>query len=421
MYFNENRVSKIDLILSLSKSLDLIIPALVGHHMRVAYIALQIALKLDLDKKNIRNLVIAALLHDAGALSLEERMDALKFDMINPNHHARAGYFLLNEYKSFNRAAKIIKYHHAKWNEREKDYEKIPFESYILNLSDRVDVLINKEIDFIKQKERVIPKIVKQRGRMFNPIVVDAFLEVSNESFNLIDMDKNYIRFIFGSYLEDIFFNIDELIEVTKIFENIIDFRSRFTSTHSSDVAATAVKISGLMGFSDIEMKEMKVAGQLHDIGKLGVPGYIIEKPGRLDNEEIAIIRNHGLYTYTVLNEVNGLDNITHWAAFHHEKLNGKGYPFNLTNDSLDIGSRIMAVADIFTAITEDRPYRRGMDKIEVQRILDHMVKNNEIDGEVVSLLKSYYDDIDCIRKEEQGKAALEFEAFCKKATSHHL
>lgn len=121
----------------------------------------------------------------------------------------------------------------------------------------------------------------------------------------------------------------DEIIELTKIFANIIDFRNPFTATHSAGVAKTAEKLAELAGFSENECKMMLVAGYLHDLGKLAVSKSILDKPGNLDPGERNVIRSHAFYTYRLLQAIKGFEIINKWASFHHEKLNGKGYSFS--------------------------------------------------------------------------------------------
>ena len=169
---------------------------------------------------------------------------------------------------------------------------------------------------------------------------------------------------------------------------------------HSAGVAASAVELAILSGMSDDECKMMKIAGHLHDIGKLKVPRAILEKPGRLTNEEFNIIKEHPYYTRLNMMNVEGFGEIANWAGFHHEKLNGKGYPFHLGASDLDTGSRIMAVADIFSAVTEERPYRKGMDRKEAMKALAENVHSGGIDGDLVALLNEHYEIINMSREE---------------------
>lgn len=169
---------------------------------------------------------------------------------------------------------------------------------------------------------------------------------------------------------------------------------------HSAGVAASARKLAEIIGMSKKECRMIEIAGNLHDIGKLVVPNSILEKPGRLTDAEFNIIKEHPYYTRMILSDIDGFERITEWAGNHHEKLNGRGYPRHLSADDLDIGARIMAVADIFSAITEDRPYRKGMDRKQAMDIMDENVKFGAISGEIVQLLRDHYDEIDAARME---------------------
>jgi HD-GYP domain-containing protein (c-di-GMP phosphodiesterase class II) len=133
-------------------------------------------------------------------------------------------------------------------------------------------------------------------------------------------------------------------------------------------------------------------------VGKLVVPRAILEKNGKLDDEEFSIIREHPYFTRLILMDMDGFEDIANWAGFHHEKLNGKGYPFHFGREYLDLGSRIMAVADIFSAITEDRPYRKGMPREKVMEILRENAQREAIDAELVELLIAHYDEVDAAR-----------------------
>ena len=124
-------------------------------------------------------------------------------------------------------------------------------------------------------------------------------------------------------------------------------------------MAAAAKLISQLHGFTRNEVKLMEIAGNLHDIGKMAVPNRILEKPGKLDDDEMAVMKAHTYNSYEVINSIDGMQQIAEWAAFHHEKLDGSGYPFHRDRDSLNLGARIMSVADVFTALTEERPLPR--------------------------------------------------------------
>ena len=202
------------------------------------------------------------------------------------------------------------------------------------------------------------------------------------------------------------------IFSIASLFRHIIDFKSRFTASHSTGVAECAVLLSQKFGLTDTEIVQMEIAGYFHDLGKLAVPNAILEKNGGLTKEEFAIIRQHTYFTYSVLNTVGGLDQISEWAAFHHERLDGSGYPFHISADKINIGARIMAVADLFTAVAEDRPYRKGMERKQIESILLSQVNKNANDKRITMLLLDNYQEIVARVKEKQ---ALSTEMFEKK------
>jgi putative nucleotidyltransferase with HDIG domain len=148
---------------------------------------------------------------------------------------------------------------------------------------------------------------------------------------------------------------------VAEAFAEIIDAKSPFTFRHSVNVADIAVSIAQQLGMSPEARHQLRLAGLLHDIGKLGVSNRILDKAGKLDPEEWAEMRRHPLHSYTILSKVPAFRTLAFTAAVHHEKLDGSGYPWRLTGDRLDESARALAVADIYEALTADRPYRAGM------------------------------------------------------------
>jgi len=178
-----------------------------------------------------------------------------------------------------------------------------------------------------------------------------------------------------------------DLLSLGEVFASIIDGKSAFTHRHSRLVSGVAGLLAGQMGYSRYRCDMMLLAGLMHDLGKLTIPENILEKPGTLDGSEYNLIKQHTYYTYKILGMIRGFEEIRDWAAFHHEKLDGNGYPFHLKHGQISHGSRIMAVADIYSALVEDRPYRNGMPEPKIKEILWNEVKRKHIDGEVVDAL----------------------------------
>jgi len=185
----------------------------------------------------------------------------------------------------------------------------------------------------------------------------------------------------------------------------IAESRSKETGNHVRRVAQYSKVLALHYGLSKKDAEMLRQASPMHDIGKVAIPDAILNKPGKLTKQEFAVMRSHTYYTYSVIKTIGGLENIAEWAAFHHERLDGSGYPFHCTADELSTGARILMVADIFTALAEDRPYRKGMSKKEICRIIKSFSDKQLMDKRVVGLLFDNLEDIFFHVTEKQAAA----------------
>lgn len=413
----ELHVPLFDLVTCLSDATDLISPAIVNHHKQVAYISLCIGIQMGLTFEQRNNLAMAGALHDIGAISLKERIDALQFELENPHHHAEVGYGLLKGFSPFADIAEMIRYHHVPWKNGQGAFflnRPVPLESHIIHLADRVAVSINGDKEIFGQVKEIVDKIARLQGTMFNPDIVEAFKVLADKEYFWLDAISDSVGRLTSGMISSQTTKLDlkGLMGLANLFRKIIDFRCQFTANHSLGVAATAETLAKLTGFSEQEQRMMWIAGCLHDLGKLAVPVEILTKPGKLTIDEFNIVKRHTYYTYRVLEPIADLETINTWAAYHHERLDGSGYPFHLSEFELSLGSRLMAVADIFTAISEDRPYRQGMDKATVFNVLDNMVAGSVLDGHIVNILKHNYDYINTQRIAAQSCSDEEYRKF---------
>ena len=133
----------------------------------------------------------------------------------------------------------------------------------------------------------------------------------------------------------------------------------------------------------------MHIAALLHDTGKLAISNDIIDKEGKLDERERYEMNKHTYYTRWILEQIEGFEDITNYAANHHEKLNGKGYPYHLHEEQIGELDRVMTICDVYQALTEDRPYRNKMPIDKVWSIIDEMVNDNELDEILVGKIKN--------------------------------
>jgi HD-GYP domain-containing protein (c-di-GMP phosphodiesterase class II) len=184
-----------------------------------------------------------------------------------------------------------------------------------------------------------------------------------------------------------------------------IDARDHITSGHTWRVTAYAVEIGRTLGWEGEDLDLLRYAGLLHDQGKLGVPDEILLKPDRLADWEFQIIQSHAYKTKIILNSVRPffprrLRGIPEIAAAHHEKLDGSGYPDGLRGEELSMGARIVAVADIFDALTAHRPYRKPDADHTVIQMLRRDAEAGKLDNEAVEALEQSMPRIVSLREQ---------------------
>jgi len=397
-----------NLLLSLSEVVDLANPSIAQHQQRTAFIALEIAKRANLAPKTIEDIFAAALLHDIGAITVEEKMAIHNFNIKDINVHTIRGQVLLEQIPWLKKLSKIVRNHHRSWCDWDEGIENpLVLSSQILLLADYVERLVDRNRYILHQTQDIMDKIEKLADTVLNRQVITFFVEVTGREEFWLDLasPRLYSLLLNNGPFSEVKIGIDEVLLLSNMFRDLIDFKSRFTATHTSGVSECAVMLSELFGLAEHDVKLMRIAGNFHDIGKLIIPNSILEKPDKLTVDEFQVMRCHTYYTYYTLNSIGGLRQIAEWAAYHHEKLDGSGYPFHCTNEEISTGSRIMAVADIFTAISEDRPYRKGMDEDEIHRILQKQADNNVLDKRIVALLFDNYEVIYLKVKEKQAEA----------------
>ena len=411
--FIEKEVQIYDFVSVISEAADLVSPVLNSHQSKVAYISYRIAKRMKLASDDIEDIVLAAMLHDIGEFSTEERIKAFVYDSFDNelSEPALLGYKLLENFTPLANAAQLIKYHHC-------DYEKlrtdIPIGSSIIHLADKVCVLLNERREILAQVPEVLDKII-QKHRKFHPDTIAALLYLARFDYFWLELSTPLTTFRFNTLSlkqalsSKKISNLETLKDFAKIVAKIIDFRSRYTAAHSHGVAAVVNELAVISGFSERECKRMEIAGLLHDLGKFSVPNDILEKNGKLDNEEINVIRKHPYYTYAALSKIDGMEDMAPWAAYHHERQDGNGYPFHVNGEDFPKLARFMAVADILTALTEDRPYRPGMDVGEAMGILFSMAKNGGVDKSIVELADRYFLPVNDARIKAQHEVLEEY------------
>lgn len=414
------KISLHQLVLSLSHALDLVNPAMANHHERVAYTTLRVAEALGLSGRDKEEVVIAAALHDIGALSNREREEAVRFD--SGIRHARFGYQLLLKFEPFRRPAEVVRFHHTPWEAgggHRVDGEPVPAGAHIVHLADRVDSLLDLDAPILPQVPRICDAIRQLRGPVLVPEHVDAFLGLAGAHAFWLDLASPGIhdRLAERAPFSTVEMDLDGLLDFAGLMAQVIDFRSRHTATHSSGVAGVAAAVADLFGLAEDDCKRLQVAGYLHDIGKLAIPIEVLDKPGALSPEEWFVINTHPYHSHRILSAIDGLEDIANWCGMHHERLTADGYPFRARHNGIPLEARILAVADVFTALTEDRPYRSGMDRAAALEVLEELVQKGALDTRLVRLLGEHYETVDRCRIAAQAEAVREYREFMERLT----
>lgn len=394
------------LLLSLSYTLDFVEMDVLGvtsnHSKRVAYIANILAMQLNMNHKERFDLVACCILHDNGVTEymLKEAIKAnsskRKLVLENFKEHCIISEENLKDYPFLTDVTDVIKYHHETYNGKgffKKQKDEIPLMSSLIYFGDHLDNVFNlKETNY--SKIRNIDNYVKgHSGKLFSPEIVNAYLDIRNKPCFWLDLKDEFIydairRTIPNIKMEKSWKQIEK---ITRIFSMIIDKKSSFTLRHSRGLADKVETMGRYYGKDEIEILKLKIAANLHDLGKLAISNNIIDKEAKLDEEELYLVRQHTYYSRISLSSLIGFEDITEWACNHHEKLDGSGYPFGLKAEDLDFNSRLMTCLDIYQALMEERPYRKGLSHERSIAILEDMVKEELIDKKIVEDIDNVY------------------------------
>ena len=387
---------KIDLksaVLALSDALDLVGVNDFQHGKRVAMIARESALLMGLPEARLDNLVCACLLHDLGVSSTAAHRRLIhQTEWDDRDAHCQRGHELLQPFAHLSQLANAIRYHHTPWPELPSGLsEADAVDGNLIFMADRVDALLLRRglENPLAHRESICAEIEALAGRALAPEVVHAFLgAAANEAFWIGLVPRHVQPYLAELPLANWRITIDfpQFRHVARLVSSIVDAKSHFTAAHSLGVAQLSRHLGERMGFRADALAQVEIAGLMHDVGKLCVPDEIVEKATSLTPLEFSVMERHSFETYQILRHIPGLETIAEWAAFHHEALNGHGYPFRHKAERLSLEARIVAVADVFQALAQARPYRGPQPTEEIPRILRDFVASGALDPEVVAV-----------------------------------
>ena len=306
---------------------------------------------------------------------------------------------LLEAQPLFSHLAPIVLLHHTHYQELDAGLAAwIATSANLIHMCDRADALMQQVSSkpWLAVRNSIRDKLTHYRSSWFQPELLDAFLSVSRpESFWLRMQPQHLGMYMAERELADIhqMVSTGRLLLVAQLAAEIVDTKSHFTACHSLGVSRFSAHLAQLAGFELDACWHLEIAGLLHDIGKMRVPDGILEKPASLSFPERAVMLGHSFESYQILHHVHGFEDISRWGAYHHETLTGDGYPFHLTAAELDTPSRIVAIADIFQALTQLRPYRPAKEPQAVIGSLQHHVMLHQIDSDLVKLVVEDFDE----------------------------
>lgn len=262
------------------------------------------------------------------------------------------------------------------WDGRGQPYglkrTEIPLLGRIVGLSQTVEVY------FSQYDERTAYQMaLSRRSSWFDPLLVDALVSLRRDAAFWQRLgDGNELDHLCEVEPPDNVIMADEnrLDLVAEAFAKVIDAKSPWTYRHSTGVAHTAVAIGTVLGYTPTRLRNLHRAALLHDLGKLGVSSLVLDKPGKLTDEELMIMRRHPAHTNAILSRVGCFHHLADIAASHHERLDGLGYHRGITSDAIEEETRILCIADISDALLATRPYRDGLPPERVLQIMGREV-----------------------------------------------
>lgn len=237
--------------------------------------------------------------------------------------------------------------------------DQIPVYARIALLAQVIDVMNSSA-----GAEGAVAEIKARAGIWFDPELVAAFAALAQdpafwEVLNSPHIDQTILALEPGEFEKDL--DEDFFDDIAEAFGQVVDAKSPYTSGHSARVGLYTSLLAEDLGISESRQRWLKRGALLHDVGKLGVSNTILDKPGKLTDVEYERVKMHAVYTGQILERVRAFGELARVSAAHHERLDGKGYPLGLTAEFITLETRIITTADIFDAITAERPYRGAL------------------------------------------------------------
>ncbi len=385
---------------------------IVMHNERTAYLALQLAKAHPMNSRcTIPNLVVLALFHTLGFFRQDILYNETPFgsdlqffsDEKRIESKYMYSYYYLQFMTPLQNSAQAL------------EGFNLPFDATLKKFLYQTDYksiiyMCARASDFIaKNPDAAFPADI-------NELAPGYFDPEFAQAFNLLNKDgalTNKLKTAdYYTELEHYIFRIRQTPEGThqslKLLVYFLDFKSTVTLTHSINTSCYALSLGKRLHLGDEDLNTLFTAAIVHDIGKIATPTRILEFPGKLSPEDMGIMRYHVNHTKRILGSIVS-SGIFEAASRHHEKLNGNGYPSKLTADELNTVQRVLTIADITSALTDNRSYKGEFSRERTLGIINDMTANGELDSEIVKVLNDNFDSIRAEQKTLQTFLTVDF------------
>ncbi len=368
-----------------------------GHGKRVACMSERMAKQAGFSDAERTDLAGVAVLHDNSIIEFLDSVDGNEHyrDLRGLGGHCLRGEARIRLLPFTTDVSNAILYHHECANGMGpfgKTADETPLTAQIIHLADAVDTHFQLTHLGADQFDRISRYVHQEEGRQFSPEVVSLFDRAFTAGC-IDEIDTKGVDYCLRTNVPTVMEELsrDQINGITEFFSAIIDFKSSFTRAHSMGVASKAEEMAQFYGWDRTKTDRYFFAGAMHDIGKLVITNDILEKPDKLTGAEYSQMKNHAAATYQILHPILGMEDITQWAANHHEKLDGTGYPRGLKAEEQTFEDRLMACIDIYQALTETRPYKEGLPHSRAIGMMRDMAAQGKIDAGITEDLDKVY------------------------------
>lgn len=415
-------VSVESLLAALSQALDLAEGRTKGHASRVCYVASSLAREMELPRLQRSAVFFAALLHDIGVPHASESVATLPrtyehslfaaSPLSSPrvlanrlgrnqdtiieafNEHAFEGAAAAAALGLPPQVAEAILCHHERFDGEGFPLglsgSEVPLLGRIVAIADFAESVLAGDTNPLLSRRRLEMEIKRESGNAFHPEVADALVRLARQDDFWLGFHDRDAASLLAEFVDTDARLLSPAVtlRVASAFADIADAKNSYKKGHSRRAAEFARMLAGAAGLAEGHAQAVELAALLQDIGMLRVPSRVIGKPEILSVEEMLLLHEHPLESADIVRSVPGWSPIAGWLAGHHERLDGRGYPEGCAAKDIPFEARILAIADIYEALTAARPHRPAMSYAQALHVMRDMAGQN-IDPDLLGFFES--------------------------------